>query len=231
MNKEYCENYINNLKKMAFFSDREFDNNEVTVGNLTSKELNCFAVLACCTMVNSGGFDGLAVDAEGMVCNCETLKDAFYTFDDLHTQCYLSAASIALLHHKSDDVTDDFIKATMKKVTADLWSDMVQGRKTFFTFRYITRFGRSVKAYQYLNPNRIFILERMIADRIKKGFECNQIAETGTPIFLNEITDGDFYEYLNGDMNALSEPFRSKVYADVYAFAQEIDEKIKGGLM
>ena len=153
MNKEYCKNYINNLKKMAFFSDREFDNKEATVGNLTSKELNCFAVLACCTMVNSGGFDGLAVDAEGMVCNCETLKDAFYTFDDLHSECYLSAASIALFHHKSDDVTDDFIKATMKKMTADLWIDMFQGRKTFFTFRYITFFGRSVKTYQYQKPD------------------------------------------------------------------------------
>ncbi len=231
MNKECCENYINAMKKIAGFSYKKFDNKEATVDELKHKELTCFASLALCTMANAGGFDGITVDAEGMICNCETVRDAFYTFDDLCSQCYLSAASILPLHHKIDNVTVDFIKSTMNKMAADLWSDMVQGRKTFFIFRYITLFGRSVKAYQYLNPNRIFTLERMIADGIKNGFEFNQIAEMSTPIFVNEITEGDFYKYLNGDMNALSELFRSKVYADVYAFAQEIDEKIKGGIL
>ncbi len=231
MNKEYCENYINNMKKIANFSYEKFDNKEATVDELKPRELTWFAALALCTMANAGGFDSITVDAEGMICNCEMVKDAFYTFDDLYSECYLSAASIAMFHHKSDDVIDDFIKATIKKMTADLWSDMVQGRKTFFTFRYITFFGRSVKTYQYQKPDCSSIIKESFVEGSKCGVYWRALAEMCMPIFVNEITDGDFYTYLNGDMNALSEPFRSKVYADVYAFAQEIDEKIKGGLM
>lgn len=216
---------LDGLKVAAYRLKRSFDKKRLTLEDFSSAELSNFSILAECMFKNIGGLNGLQIAGEGLVPYKPTLN-AFYTLEEIHSHCYVTITDKLLQHNEDDEVSDDWIKSNQNVIIAETWSDIVHNSKTFFVFRFITPFGRSVRAYQYQTPMYFTKFAQIIIKGAENIANDSKLLEATVHKYINILTDGDFDEYLNGNMYALSNVFRSWMYASIYQLAKKI-AKIK----
>lgn len=210
--------------------------NNITLNDFNSNQLALMSILTSCFYNNVEVFDNkrfadIETDAEGKMSYGHMLIDAVYTIDELFDKCYTSVALAFAKKNRNVEITNEVILDEFDSITTELWNDIVHGRKIYYTFKYITPFGRGIKVYEYNKPDCNSTLSKMIAVEIKMGADYDKLLETTMLMIVNEFTNGDFMNYFYGDMEKLSEKLRCKMYMEAQVLITEISEKIRGGLL
>lgn len=210
--------------------------NHITLNDFNSNQLALMSILTSCFYNNPEVFDNrkfadIETDAEGKASYGHLLINAVYTMDELFDKCHTFVALAFTKKNRNIEITNDAILDEFDSITTELWNDIVHGRKIYYTFKYITPFGRGIKVYEYHKPDCNSTLSKMIAVEIKMGADYDKLLETTMLMIVNEFTNGDFMNYFDGDMEKLSEKLRCKMYMEAQVLITEISEKIRGGLL
>lgn len=232
INSERNLEYLGNMKDFSKAVSIDFNNGkEITINDFFSSELAGMSILATCVVNGINEFSDIVTDAQGMVYNGDTVIDSFYSLDDIMSICYEYVVPRVIYNNRHIEVTIDMVKATFQKLINELWDAMVHEKKVFYIFKYITPFGRSIKAYEYRKSDYGFALAEKISSEIRSGADFNKLVEMTTGMIVNLFTNGDFTTYFNGNMNQLSENLRYKVHKDAMQLIIEVNQKINGGIL